>query len=431
MKKNKLLLLLFMFSFVFNSTIKAQEETSPEEEKPLKFKPLKFNLNEDGSQWVRFILWNQFQMNTNNLEGEEDLTITPNIRRSRLLVMSQLNKKVFTYIHLGVNNVNAGSLGGTNGSDQTQYFLHDAALEYKFSEEFTLGGGLHYWNGLARLGSWAGLTSLTYDIPNPLIFIPGVNRTDQFARHVGIYAKGKINKFEYRIAVNDPSLTANTETPLNVSENNAVYNAWKFHEGGRTIIAGNLKYNFIGSEGNLLPYVVGTYLGKKETLSASIGFFSHANGAMTLISDGNPVLVADDNATIASKTETTSVFNYSVDVNYDAPIGKEGGAITAYAAYLNYNYGVNGGTLGGATGNAIYGQLGYLIPKTKFQPYVAYQDRNWDNSTGTQGAGSTVNVGANYYISGHNLKLTLEYKKNNFDVGNDNSVLGLQAHIFF
>lgn len=431
MKSMKLSSLILLFCLAFNFTVQAQVEDEKKEEKPLKFKPLKFNLTEDGSQWVRFILWNQLQMNTNNLEGDADLNISPNLRRSRLLVMSQLNKKVFTYIHLGVNNVNSGTLGGTHGSEQTQYFLHDAAIEYKFSEAFTLGGGLHYWNGMARLGSWAGLTSLTYDIPNPLIFIPGVNRTDQFARHMGIYAKGKINKFEYRIAVNDPSLTANTETPVNVSENNAVYNAWKFHEGGRAIVAGNLKYNFIGSEGNLLPYVVGTYLGKKETLSASIGFFSHANGAMTLISDGNPILAADDNATIASKTETTGVFNYSLDVNYDAPIGSNGGAITAYAAYLNYDYGVNGGTLGGATGSAIYGQLGYLIPKSKLQPYVAYQDRSWDNSTGTQGAGSTLNVGANYYISGHNLKLTLEYKKNSFDVGNDNSVLGLQAHIFF
>lgn len=433
MRKTKIKVLFLGLSMLCGSLAIAQEEDKKEEKKALAFKPLKFNITEDGSQWLRFILWNQVQLNSNNLDGDGDFGLTPNIRRSRFLALGQIAPKVFTYIHLGVNNVNTNTFGGSNGSDATQYFLHDAAIEYKFSDALALGGGLHYWNGGARLASWAGLTSLTYDIPNPLLFIPGVNRTDQFARHMGIYAKGKLGKFDYRLAWNAPGSTSAIEDVTTASENNAVYGSWRVLDEGKSIFAGNLKYNFIGSEGNLLPYVVGTYLGKKETLSASVGFYSHGNSVLNLVSDANPILAGDDAATIESKTELSSVFNYSFDINYDTPLGDNGGALTAYAAYMGYDYGTNGGTLGGATGNAIYGHLGYLIPGSKIQPYLAYQDRNWDdlgNSAG-QDSGTTTNIGLNYYIAGHNLKLQLEYLVNSFDTGVDQSFIRFQTHIFF
>lgn len=420
----------FVFIFTMSNNSNAQK-IKEEEKKPLAFKPLKINLTEDGSQWVRFILWNQIQLNSNNLDGDLDFNVKPNIRRSRLLVLGQVTPKIFTYIHMGVNNVNSARLGQIDGSDQTQLFLHDAAIDYKFSDALTIGGGLHYWKGLARLSSWAGLSSLTFDIPNPLVFDGTIGATDQFARNVGVYAKGKLGKFEYRIAANDPSLTGFREDAVNTTETNAVYGAWNFHEKGRTILEGNLKYNFIGSEANLLPYVVGTYLGKKKTLSASLGFVMHPNSTLILKDDTNPILEDDDDATIVSKTDTGNSNHFSLDVNYDTPLGEDGGALTAYAAYLNYDFGENGGSSAGATGSVFYTQLGYLIPKTKFQPYVVYQNRNWDDTTvlGTQRKGNSFNLGTNYYVSGHNLRLTLEYAKNSFDVGDADSQLRFQVHI--
>lgn len=426
MKKLKLLAFLF---FAFTSLIGFSQEE--EKKKELTFKPLKFNISEDGSQWLRFILWNQVQLNSNDLDGNDDFKLTPNIRRSRLLALAQVTPKVFTYIHIGVNNVNSSRLGLIDGSDQTQYFLHDAALDYKFSEAFALGGGLHYWRGLTRLSSWAGLSSLTFDIPNPLVHVGTIGATDQFARHVGIYAKGKLGKFDYRVSLDDPGTTGFRENPTNASSSNAVYGAWDFHDAGRSLFSGNVKYNFIGSEGNLLPYVVGTYLGKKKTLSASFGWVYHPNSTLELIDDDNPILEGDDTATIVSKTDTGDATHVSLDVNYDTPIGDKGGALTAYAAYINYDFGENGASSAGATGSALYAQAGYLLPSTKIQPYVAYQERNWDDTTilGSQAAGNTLNLGLNYYISGHNLKLTAEYIKNSFDSGAENSQIRFQAHI--
>ena len=68
MRKNKLKSLFFsLLTLLVASGVMAQEK----QKKALKFKPLKFNLTEDGSQWLRFILWNQVNLNTNNLEGND------------------------------------------------------------------------------------------------------------------------------------------------------------------------------------------------------------------------------------------------------------------------------------------------------------------------------------------------------------------------
>ncbi len=430
MKKKGCIVLLLFLLLVFVSKVQSQEEE--QKKKSITFKPLKFNISEDGSQWLRFILWNQVQLNSNDLDGDDDFNVKPNIRRSRLLILGQVTPQIFTYIHFGVNNTNAGRLGLIDGSDETQLFLHDAAVEYKFSDKFAIGGGLHYWRGLARLSSWAGLTSLTFDIPNPLVFDGTIGATDQFARHIGVYAKGKLAKFEYRLAINDPSLTGFREDPINTTADNTVYGAWNYHDGGRTIVEGNLKYNFIGSEGNLLPYAVGSYLGKKKILSTSAGFIYHPESSLILKDNTNPILEGDDDAAIIAKTDTEDATHFSLDVNYDTPVGSNGGALTAYAAYLNYNFGENGGSAAAATGSALYTQIGYLIPKTKLQPYVVYQDRDWEDATvlGSQRAGNTFNLGTNYYVSGHNLRLTLEYLKNNFDVGEDTSQIRFQVNIF-
>lgn len=427
MKKCTTVFFLLCLSLSINLT-NAQEK---KQTKPLKFKPLKFNITKDGSQWVRFILWNQLQLNSNNLEGKQDFKVTPMIRRSRLLVMSQIAPKLFTYIHVGVNKVQTSRLGKIDGSNESQLFLHGAAVDYTFSKELTIGAGLHYWRGLARLTSWASLSSLTYDIPTPLVFHGTVGAGDQFARHIGMYAKGSLGKFDYRLAINEANRNGFREPVTNTTTENAVYGAWNYHDGGRTVYEGSLKYNFIGKEGTLLPFSTGTYLGKKKTLSASVGFMAHPNSMLVLKNKSDKILEGDKPAQIVSKTKTVGSTHFSLDVNYDTPIGTDGGALSAYAAFLNYNFGENGASSAAATGNAFYTQIGYLIPTTKLQPYFVYQNRDWDATVlGSQRGGNSFSVGANYYVSGHNLRLTLDYSKNNYKVGESTSKLGFQVNVF-
>ena len=51
----------------------------------------------------------------------------------------------------------------------------------------------------------------------PLTNFPTIENTDQFARWLGIYAKGRVGKFDYRVAMDDAFLTNLTSTPLSLA----------------------------------------------------------------------------------------------------------------------------------------------------------------------------------------------------------------------
>jgi hypothetical protein len=161
---------------------------------------------------------------------------------------------------------------------------------------------------------------------------------------------------------------------------------------------------------------VGTYFGNKTIFGIGAGFFSHANGMY----DG-----------VEQRHE--NVFHWAVDAFYDAPLGK--GAINAYASYINFDYGENYMSRWGGTGHNLYGQLGYLFPKLSIMPYVAAQSGNYEALDENINA---FDVGVNYYINGHNAKITLEYHSITNDyreagtlaTGGDLQQIRLQTHIF-
>ncbi|MDP5106183.1 MAG: hypothetical protein NWQ31_08430, partial [Polaribacter sp.] len=176
-------------------------------------------------------------------------------------------------------------------------------------------------------------------------------------------------------------------------------------------------YNLLDQESNFLPYKVGTYLGDKKVFNIGAGFFMHPKGSV--IADAAGQLSGED----------VSVF--ALDAFYDAPIGNNGAAITAYALAQSNDYGKNY-TLGQTyeTGSMLHGHLGYLIPTTKitkFQPYMSFTNRQID---ATNDAANQFGIGANAYFEGHNSKLTLEYQNTKY--GNFDAVgtLTLQAMIY-
>ena len=66
------------------------------------------------------------------------------------------------------------------------------------------------WSGLARFASPSIATTMMYDAP---LFEQATNDvTDQFLRKLGVYAKGKISKLDYRVAISKPMniITAST-----------------------------------------------------------------------------------------------------------------------------------------------------------------------------------------------------------------------------
>ena len=121
----------------------------------------------------------------------------------------------------------------------------------------------------------------------------------------------------------------------------------------------------------------------------------------------------------------------AIDAFYDAPLGDDGSAITAYATFQSNDYGenyMNGLTYG--TGSMLYAHVGYVIPgdktKTRYQPYASYGSNSYD---AVDDNNNLFGIGMNAYMSGHNSKLTLEYKNQKFG-DSDNGSLTIQAMIY-
>ena len=387
------------------------------------YKPLTLKLNDNGSKYIRFIVWTQVWAQTNNLSVDGAKTqITPFMRRSRFLAYAQVSPRFLILTHFGLNGLtptNLDPLG--NGGNGPQLFLHDAWTEFKVTkgDGLHIGAGLHYWKGLTRLSSASTLNFMTMDQPRPFVHWHSLGITDQFARHLGIYAKGAVGKFDYRLAVNSPSRTVlgsgNSYGGDKTLTYTGVANTDKNGDPtGNTIIEGYFRYNFMDKESIKLPYNVGTYLGSKKVFALGAGFFAHPNGMYD-----------------AATAEHSNVLHLAADAFLDYPIGGGGNAVNAYVSYMNFNYGENYISRWAGTGSVIYGQLGFYLKSLKLMPYVAYQSANYQGQADPL---SGLDIGLNYFILGHNAKLTLQYHSltNDFRdaASGDVKQLQMQAHIF-
>lgn len=375
---------------------------------------LKINFNEDGSKYMRFIVWGQMYAQYNDDVPDEQKSLEFSTRRARILTYAQISPKFLILAHFGLNSLNADNMSPVGKDNSSQLFFHDFWVQYSLTKDHAIGTGLHYWNGISRLNNQGTLNLMTLDNNRQSWATLGL--TDQFARHQGVYAKGSIDKFQYRVAINE-ALTNGLDS-RNVQDNvgTTIY-------AGRKVLgssdagfnyAGYFEYNFLDAESNFLPYKVGTYLGTKKVFNLGAGFFLHPNGT-----------VRSNGSTISS--EDVSIF--AVDAFYDAPLGESKGAITAYAVYQNNQYGDNYLYSAYGTGSMLYGHVGYLIPTeklTKLQAYVSFASNSYDAVDDNR---NVFGIGTNLFMNGHNSKLTLEYKNEEFG-SSETGTLTLQAMIY-
>ncbi|MEM0999930.1 MAG: porin [Bacteroidota bacterium] len=374
---------------------------------------LKLKLNENGSKYARFITWHQMWLTVQD-DANGDLSTVPMLRRSRMLMFAQISPRFLINTHFGLNNLTAAGLHPTGQSSQSQLFMHDAWAEYTvIPKKLSIGGGLHYWNGISRLTSQSTLNMMTLDAPRFNWATLGLS--DQFARHLGIYFKGQIGRLDYRLSINEAMQTTLDD---NVSLENVptVYQ----NDGGK-VYSGYLSYQFLDKEGNTLPYYVGSYLGTKRVFNLGAGFNLHPEGTTSLQID--------------SSISRNNVRLLAVDAFYDHPLGENGSALTAYAVWYNYDFGPNYLLQGTSdvigTGNIVYGSLGYLLPnfseKIKIQPYLQYSHRRLEAQPE---AASTIGIGANGFLDGHNCKVTIEYQNRRNPLGVRSGRLITQAMIY-
>lgn len=359
------------------------------------YKPLKLNLNEDGSKYIRFITWHQV-WGTAQTNSQDQVEVDLMLRRSRFLAYAQISPRFLILTHFGLNSLTAANMHPVGQATTASLFLHDAWAEYKVYKDYlSMGAGLHYWNGISRLTNQSTLNMLTIDAPR--FNWPTIGTSDQFARHLGVYAKGKIDRLDYRLAVNQ-ALINNLDQLVAPDTAQATY----LNDGGY-VYSGYLNYQFLDKESNKLPFMVGSYLGKKKVFNIGAGFNLHPKGTSSLDTQGDTI--------------SHNVSLFGVDAFYDAPLGEGKGAITAYGVYYRYNFGPNYRLAGASdvvgTGNIFYVQTGYLLPEFsslgRLQFYLAGSYRQFE---AFEEAANGVTVGANWFIQGHHAKISLEYQSN-------------------
>lgn len=418
----KLFLVLFLMScissFVLGQTITKEDYG----------KGLTIQFGDSDSKYMRIILWHQFWM----AGGDQSPGVNFSIRRSRILAFTQFTDRFLVLTHFGLNSLNAeqGLVGNPNTSSNNgaSLFLHGAWGEFAVEQDkLHLGAGLHYWNGISRLTSQSTLNFMTLDNPGTgladakLFPWSTITQSDQFARHLGIYAKGTLGKFSYRISANNAR--------ENIGKLDANLPSFQVEGNGKDWnYAGYFHVNLLDLESDKLPYFVGTYLGKKRILSIGGGFNyqPHALKTGTFPTDSSePVFTSQE-----------GVRRLAADVFYDAPVGSQGAAINALTAVYHNQYGKNpnfssGGLVPGS-GTITYAQLGFLLPSkssTKFMPYITHTHQNLSHSPNTS---YEMGLGMNWFISGHNAKITAEYnegKKGNLDAVKHNRIR-VQLHVF-
>lgn len=404
---------------------------------------LKFNLNPEGSKYMRFIAWNQIwlrssEMNPGTMIGEEGITRQEDIglRRLRFLAYAQISPRYMIMTHIGINNqtfINGGAAGsgGTGGygaGKKPGLFFHDAWNEYAVvlpSEEkkfsLSMGAGLHYYMGLSRMTMSSTLNYMTIDAP--VFNWPLIENSDQFARQIGIFAKGKYDRFEYRFSLNKPFAT--NLTPVDVSDAD-VARAVDNNNNSNWSKAGYVEYQFFDKESNFLPFKVGSYLGTKKMLNIGAGFYTAPSSTKSSVN---------------GEIEKHPINLFAGDVFVDLPIGNKEKkmALTAYSVFYNYDFGPNylrnigimnegivnpeyTGSMGIAgpgnlqpmigTGSIWYTQAGVLLPnaeekpKVRIQPFAAYTHKNFEalNAPSNQ-----FDLGTNFFLDGHHAKITAQY----------------------
>lgn len=383
---------------------------------------LKIYLNDDSTKYIQGTglaqIW--FRYNDNNpgstIYGtQKKETFDVGLRRVRYQVMGQVNKKVFFYTQFGINSFNSLS------ARKPGLFLHDVTAEYKiFKNYITLGGGLNGWNGTCRYTSSGVGNILGMDLPT--IEETTNDVSDQFVRKLGVYAKGQVGGFDYRFAAANPFPIQNSLTTVAAlsGTNSAAFST----KAPEMQYQGYVKWQFFDKESNLLPYSAGSYLGKKRILNIG-GGFTYQKDAMWY-----------RNANL--DTLSVPMQQFALDVFYDSYLNKEKqNAITAYAAYLNYDFGPNyirnagamntaNGTIGTVsfngtgnnvpligTGQVVYAQGAYLFKKDllgkqgTLQPYASGSYAMYQK---LKDPVLVYDIGVNWIIAGQNSKISLDYQ---------------------
>jgi hypothetical protein len=379
------------------------------------YRPLRLNLNDEGSKYLRLMLWNQVWVRstgnnpgTTNIQGEDaPRGLDVGFRRIRLMAYAQVSPRFLILTHWGINNQSF------NSGKKPQLFVHDAWSEYAVVDgKLHIGAGLHYWHGLSRMTSASTITFMALDAP--IFNWPNIEMTDQFARQFGVYAKGALGRLHYQVAVNKPFAVGAAKGSLDGTPNLPAQNLLN----DRAAFQGYFDWQFFEQEAQLYPFRAGTYMAGKKVLNLGAGFYVHPGSTVGTDARG--------------REQVQDMRAFAVDLFANLPVGKERGtAFTGYAAYYRYDFGggylrhigIMNNAYGGSgpagagnrqptigSGGIFYTQMGYCLPYMgnhgQFMPFGAFTMKDFEALDGATGQ---FDLGINYFLNGHAAKITLQH----------------------
>lgn len=424
---------------------------------------------QDSSRFIRLNMvsqvWARYTENNplTQVNGySQDYTSDVSLRRARLLLSGQLTDRVSFFTQFGENSINYTS------TRKAGAFFHDVTADYAvIKRAFYFGMGLNGWNGPSRFSNISTSSIMVLDPPN---FQEVTNDTyDQFVRRLGVYAKGKIGKLDYRLSAAKPFITQNGSAinPLNPNGGNTATTSYSTFSTlpPKLVYQGYFMYQFLDEESNFTPSTTGTYLGKKRVFNIGAGFYYQHNAMMLNTQTNGTTNSTNTKYNASQDTLKQDMFHFAVDVFYDAPLNKEkGNAISIYASYSNYNYGKNFIRIQGPDNPATGANATpTTLPNTQNLPYstlatsttsaskiTPYDKQNYGNAIPYLGTGNVLyaqlgyklkdklfgnqgtlqffgncqyaiynalsdpmllwDAGVNWLIKGHNSKFTLDYQ---------------------
>ena len=426
--------LIVAFLFLFPPFQGQAQNDPPEKKEKKELKELLFRLNEDGSHFVKATFLTQVWLRyTHNNPGStidgtaKDHIFDIGLRRTRIQLFGQITDRIFFYTQFGQNNLSF------NAPRKQGLFFLDAIGEFKlYDQHLSIGAGLTGWSGLSRYASPSVGSILSLDAPLYQQATNDVN--DQFLRKFSVYAKGKIAKLDYRVALTVPmSIQRSTAQTPTIGPNSLFAS-----DGSKLQYQGYFMWQFFDQESNLMPYLSGSYLGKKRVLNVGAGFVAQPKAMWHLSENGADTLRSD-------------LLLFAIDAFYDAPLNKErGNAITAYATFSLNNYGKNYirnvgvmnpatgvnslGTFNGAgnavpligTGKTVFAQVGYLFKNQllgKLGTLQLYASTQYSLLDLIKGPMLLYEGGLNWLVEGNRGKLSLGYQSRPVFTTNANNEL--------
>lgn len=390
---------------------------------------LELVIDEENDLYIRFLTWHQvwlraMQMSPGSVvDGSTDEWQTDvMLRRARFLFYAQLTDRVLILTHFGINNQTFTNGGAGSDAFRPQLFFHDVYVELRALDDDHLyvGAGLLYWNGVSRMSSASTLNLLGLDAP--ILNWPNVDLTDQFARQLGLYAKGEIGGFHYRVQLTRPFVR---DTPVFVTPAEATPTSTFNAHANSWALSGYFNYDFFDKESHTLPFFVGSYLGTKRVLNVGAGFAWQHHAMVHCAEAASPGADCP-----AADRRPEDMLLLGLDAFLDLPI--EEGALTSYLVYYYHDYGpdyvrdvgianLTGGASGSGPGSAypsigtgshIYWQLGYMLPFRpwglhRITPYLALQASFME---ALDDPSLVYELGLKYHLLGHHATVTFHWR---------------------